>query len=132
MKVGALGDIVFEVSTSMIQTIQESSWKGSANIQSHQRHLNKALQEYVGCDSDTFTFSMLVTKHLGADPLKVISKLQSYERTGKILKLTLGTKSYGQYRWLLQKHSVNNKHFDKKGNLIGAEISVTLIEYVKE
>lgn len=131
MKIGCLGDIAFEVSTKTLQTIRDASWGGSASISTHQRHLSNALQEFVGDDPDSFTFNIRISAYLGSDPLKEINKIFDYERKGKVLQLIIGSKVYGKFRWLIKKHKVTMENFDKFGNLIGADISITLTEYTK-
>lgn len=131
MKIGCLGDIIFEVSDKEIQTIRDASWSGSATISTHQRHLDNALQEFVGTDPDQFEFKMMVSRFLGSDPLTVINKLFEYERGGIAVPLTIGKKGYGKYRWLIKKHKTEMEHYDKFGNLIGADITITLTEYTK-
>ena len=38
MVLGALGDITFEVSDEVVQTLNNLSWGGSARYATHQRH----------------------------------------------------------------------------------------------
>ena len=131
MQIGCLGDIAFEVSNSVIKTVKDVQWSGSVTIQSHARHLNNALQEFVGIEPDGITFSMTLSSYLGADVNENINKLFDYERSGKAVKFVLGTKTYGKYRWLIKKHKVTMEHFDRQGNLASADVNVTLVEYTK-
>ena len=131
MKIGCLGDIIFEVSDREIKTIRDASWSGSASISTHRRHLGDALQEFIGADPDSFEFKIRISRFLGADPLSDIAKLSEYERKGLAVTLTIGKQCYGKYKWLVKKHTVSFEHYDKTGNLIGADISVSLTEYTK-
>ncbi len=132
MIIGCLGDIAFNVSESVIKTIDKATWSGSAKIQTHTRHLDNALQEFVGIDPDAFTFTIVLSKYLGVDPMADISKLFEYERGGTAVSLTIGNKVYGKYRWLLQSHKIKMEHYDGRGNLTSASVDVTLTEYTKE
>lgn len=132
MIIGCLGDVVFEVSDSVIKTIDKATWSGSANIQTHQRHLDNALQEFVSIAADGFTFTLKVSRYLGAEPMTEISKIFEYERGGIAVPLTLGNKSYGKYRWLVKSHKVKMEIHDGRGNLTSATVDVTLTEYTKE
>lgn len=132
MEIGCLGDIVFSVSDSMVQTLRDATLKGSAQTATHKRHLGKSLLEFVGVDAAAFDFKFEVSRLLGADPLAAIDQIREYEETGTTLPLVIGTQKYGEYRWLITKHSVALKHYDKQGNLVGADISVSLTEYLKE
>ena len=131
MQIGCLGNITFEVSDSVLKTIRGASWSGSANIQSHARHLDVALPEFVGVEPDSFTFSIRISKNLGADPVKDIEKIIEYERNGIALFLTIGTISYGSYKWLIQKHKITFEQYERNGDLSGVDISITLKEYPK-
>lgn len=132
MKIGCLGDIVFEVSDAVIKTISSATWSGSASIHTHQRHLTNSLQEFVGIDPDEFTFSMTLSKYLGVEPLKDIETIFEYERGGVAVPLFVGTKAYGKDRWLIKSHTVKMESYDGQGNLTVATVDVVLTEYVGE
>ncbi len=132
MKIGCLGDIVFEVSNEVIKTIRDISWSGSVSIAPHSLHLGNTLQEFTGTNADSFDFKFRVSSFAGANPISEIEKLCKYERSGKPVSLIIGSKAYGRYRWLIQKHKITFEHYDRSGNLIDADISVSLIEYLKE
>ena len=128
MQVGCLGDIVFEVSDSTVKTLRQLEFSGSASIQSHDRHCKKAIPEFTGVDLESMSFSVRVTKVLGADPTKDIEKIRENMNNGKALPFTLGRKTLG-YRWLISQYKVICENFDSKANIIDADISITLKEY---
>lgn len=132
MVVGSLGDIIFEVSSATIKTLQSINWNGSANIQTHTRHLDNSLTEFTGVSPDGFTFSIKLSKYLGVDPMIDIVKIFNYERSGTTLPLTIGLKPYGKYRWLIKSHKTKIEHTDGRGNITSATVDVTLTEYTKE
>lgn len=132
MKIGCLGDIAFEVSDTVIRTLDKVTWSGSVNIQTHQRHLDNALQEFVGIDPDAITFTIKLSRYLGVDPMTDIVKIFEYERGGIALPLTIGNKAYGKYMWLIKSHKTKMDLYDRGGNLTSADVDVTLTEYTKE
>lgn len=132
MKIGCLGDIAFRVSDEEIKTLRDASLSGSASIQNHQRHLKPALQEFVGSDSDQFEFKIRLSAFLGADPMTDFKKIEEYCRNGITLPLTIGKTTFGRYRWLIKKYKSTFEHYDKTGNIVGMDVTVTLTEYVKE
>lgn len=132
MQVGCLGEIIFEVSDKVIRTFNKATWSGSVTIQTHSRHLDNALQEFVGIDPDKFTLTIMLSKHLGVEPMDDIVKIFNYERNGIAIPLTIGNKSYGKYKWLIKNHKVTLERHDGVGNLIGATVDVNLEEYLKE
>lgn len=131
-KIGCLGEIPFYVSHFAVQTVNNASWAGGARYATHQRHLTNALTEFTGVNPDTFSFDFLLCYELGVDPLSMLNKLWKYERDGAPVSLILGEKAYGKYRWIIQKHTAKMQYYDKDGNLIMAEVSVELLEYLRE
>lgn len=132
MIIGCLGDIVFEVSSDAIKTIDKANWSGSVKIQTHSRHLQHALTEFTGIDPDQFSFQVLLSQYLGVDVQNALDKFLEYEKSGAALSLTLGCKAYGKYRWLIKNHKIELKTFDKVGNVTEAKVTVNLVEYIKE
>jgi len=131
-QVGCLGDIVFQVSSEQVKTIEDVIWSGSARYSEHKRHLINALTEFTGVDADTISFNMELSMYLGVDPMKDLGKIWEYERSGKALSLVIGERGYGKYKWTIHKHKIKMRTFDKKGNVTGATVSVDLLEYLKE
>ncbi len=131
MIVGYLGNIVFEVTADKIETFNNASWGGSASYGTHQRHNGTTLLEFVGSDADTFSFDIKLSAELGVDVMGEIKKILTAERNGEILRLVIGKKSYGRYRWVIKKHTVKMKYYDRRGNLTAADVSLSLTEYIK-
>lgn len=135
--VGYLGEsaddgILFTVSDQKIITPSDFKWTGSARYAVHNRHNNNALTEFTGVDPDKISFSLTLSKELGVDPMEAIVKLWRYEREGIAVALTIGSKGYGKYRWNVINHTVEVKYTDSKGDILGAEVSVELQEYLRQ
>ena len=64
MQIGTLGEVVFSVSDSVVETINNFTWSGSARYSTHQRHLTHALTEFTGLDPDGITFDIFVSSYL--------------------------------------------------------------------
>lgn len=131
MVVGCLGDIVFRVSASTVETVSNMTWSGSARYSTHQRHADHALTEFTGLDPDKVTFDIVLSAYLGVNPMTEMSKLWAYERDGRTLALTLGNHGYGNYRWTLLSHTIKMQTFDGRGNVTSATVSITLQEYLR-
>ncbi len=129
--IGCLGDIAFTVSSSVVRTLDNFQWSGSARYAAHQRHLGRGLLEFTGMDPDKISFDMTLSVQLGASPVRELSKIAKYESKGRTLPLTIGSKAYGTYRWVITGHSVKAKTFDRRGNLSVVVVSVNLQEYVR-
>ncbi len=129
--IGCLGDIAFTVSSSVVRTLDNFQWSGSARYAAHQRHLGRGLLEFTGMDPDKISFDMTLSVQLGASPVRELSKIAKYESKGRTLPLTIGSKAYGTYRWVITGHSVKAKTFDRRGNLSVVVVSVNLQEYAR-
>ena len=128
--VGCLGDVIFTVSRSVVRTLDNMTWSGSARYATHERHLTHALTEYTGLDPDKITFDILLSAELGVDPIAEVVKLWNIERSGRAVPLTVGTKGYGKYRWNILKHEMKMKTFYANGDVHTATVSVSLQEYL--
>lgn len=131
MKIGRLGEVNFEVSGNAIKTLRDLSVTLSARKQTHERHAMKGLVEFTGVDPATMEFKILLSRYLGADVRTDYEALRDYLEDGKALILTLGGRTYGEYRWLITKIKANAQHFDRRGEIVTMELSVSLIEYLK-
>lgn len=131
MQIGALGDIVFQVSSEAVETINKMVWSGAAKYAKHDRHLTNALTEFTGLEPDTISFEIELSAYLGVDPYPELVKIWDYERSGKALTLVVGDKTLGKYRWILEKHQIKMQTFGKGGKLMAATVSLNLLEYVK-
>ena len=129
--VGCLGDIVFMVSSSTVETLNNAKWSGSARYATHQRHLNNALTEFTGLDPDKMTFDIILSAHFGVNPIAEVVKLWNYERTGKAVPLVIGNKGYGKYRWSVVNHTTKMETYDPDGDVATATVSVSLQEYLR-
>ena len=130
--VGCPGQMVFQVSQEVLETIDGLEWSGSARYAVHQRHNQNALTEFTGLDPDKITFSMFLSQALGVDAMAELVKLWNYERKGESVYLVLGEKCYGKCKWNLVSHKIQAKNYDKYGNLESAEVSVELQEYLRK
>lgn len=131
MKVGSLGDIVFEVRDDKIITPRNVKWTDTANFAEHSRHCSTTLVEYVGDKPDTITLLLKLSDYLGVKTMEQLKKLKAYKRSGKTLRLIIGKKPYGRWKWVITKISVSMEYSDKRGNLTQADVQISLKEYIK-
>ena len=131
MIVGALGGIVFSVSSRTVKTISNLVWSVSARYATHDLHADNSISEYTGTNLAKITFDIQLLSSLGVDPMSEIWRLFDLERQGATLPLTIGNHGYGRYRWTILNHKVKAEHFDGHGNIIGATLSISLQEYLR-
>ena len=129
--IGCLGDVLFQVSSQTVKTLNNMKWSGSSRYVTHQRHGMNALTEFVGVDPDKITFEIYLSAELGTDPMSEVAKIWAYERNGQAVSLVIGDKAYGKYRWSILNHSITVQTFDCRGNIISAKVNVSLQEYLR-
>ena len=132
MRVGCLGDIVFEVTSDKLFTPNNIKQSGKAKYSTHQIHGRKALVEFVSVDPDTLTFEVQISTYLGVNVDKEIEKIRTYMCSGKTLPLVICRKSYGEYRCVITGYSVHVKHTDTNGDTTVATVSISLQEYLRK
>lgn len=130
-RIGAFGNLVFSVSDKTIKTFDNMKWDFSSKYATHDRHIKADLLEYQGPEIESISFGIEFSVFLGVDPLKEIRKLREMVRNGYIGRLVIGGKIYGNYKWVIQKGTINLQRFDGHGNLWTAKADVTLKEYPK-
>ena len=130
MDIGSLGDVVFGVGQGKILSPRGLTVNSSATIQTHSRHMNEALTEFTGTDADAIEFSLRISKYLGVDPRKEMDKLDGYLRTGKALTMVIGKRRFG-YKWLIKKIKSKDEYTDKRGDVVSADLSISLVAYAK-
>lgn len=128
--VGVLGDIVFNVSSEMVETVSNMKWSGSARYTTHQRHNTHALTEFTGLGADKLSFDIYLSVALGIDPMTELVKIWKYERNHTPLSLVLGTHAYGKHKWVIESHSAKVKYFRRNGDLQQVTVSLSLLEYL--
>lgn len=129
--IGCLGEIIFTVSSDVVETLDNMQWSGKTRYSTHQRHLQNALTEFTGIDTDTISFNITLSRQFGVDPQVEIAKIWKYEREGTPVPLTIGEKAYGKYRWSITDHKAKINYFDINGNVMVATVSLNLLEYLK-
>ena len=131
MIVGALGNIAFEVSDYTVRTFNNMQQSGSVSTSTHKPHLRNGLIEVTGCDPDKIQFDIKLSSFLGVDPATELRRLDAYEKRYVTLPLVVGNRPLGRYRWLIQSHSVKNQLYDGRGHLIGCDVTLKLVEYLR-
>ena len=131
MIVGALGSVPFEVSDYTVRTINNMQHSFSVSTTTHKPHLRNGLVEATGNDPDKLQFDIKLSTFLGVDPATELRNLEAYERRYATLPLVIGNRPIGRFRWLIQSMTVKSQRFDGRGHLIGCDVSLKLIEYLR-
>ena len=68
MRIGTLGNLLFQASSNLVHTIGSLQTSGSARYSTHQRHLGRGLVEFTGSEPDEITISVTLSRWLGVEP----------------------------------------------------------------
>ena len=131
ISLGALGDISFRVSAyNDIYTFDDLSISASSRTAQHDIIGEKALTEYLGPGLQEISMKIKMHAQWGVNPTAEVDKLIDYCESGTVLTFALGDKKVGKNKWLVTGLSEAVKHYDNAGNVLSAEVSVNLKEYV--
>lgn len=130
-KIGSFGDVIFEVSQKKILTFKELEMKSSAKWDEHSIHRNKAKLEFDGPGLIDLNYTILLRAEQGINPMKEIAKLERIKNKGEAHLFILGQKPLAPNKFVIVDTSVDLKNIDQKGNILSAEVTLSLKEYVE-
>lgn len=130
-KIGSFGNLVFSVSENTVKTFDKISWKTSAKYATHDRHIKADVQEFLGPEPGSISFTMAFSVFHGTNPLSEITKLNKMVNKGIVERLVIGGRVYGSYKWVISSTSNEMKRYDNKGGCWAAVVQVTMKEYPK-
>lgn len=130
-KIGSFGNLVFSVSENTVKTFDNISWKTSAKYATHDRHIIADVQEFLGPEPGSISFTMAFSVFHGTNPLSEVMKLNEMVNSGIAERLVIGGRVYGSYKWVISGVSSELKQYDNKGGCWAATAQVTMKEYPK-
>jgi len=130
-KLGSLGPVVFVVSPTAIRTIENFNRSSAGRWAQHDILGQKPKKEFMGPGADTVSFSVRFAVDWGLNPRKELDQLTKLERAGKAMPLVIGGKGVGVGLWVITDLSQDWSTLDGAGNIIEAQVALTLGEYVK-
>lgn len=130
-KIGSFGDLVFSVSENTVKTFDKISFKTSAKYATHDRHIKRDVQEFLGPGPGNISFTMAFSVFHGTNPLSEVMKLNEMVENGIVERLVIGGRVYGSYKWAISEVMSELKRYDNKGHCWAATAQVTMIEYPK-
>lgn len=129
MQVGSLGDVVFETSSQKVLTPNSAKFSFESRYEDHQVQGAYEKSEFLAPSLGSVTLSMHLRRDfLGESPLYTILKLQTMQRRGQIVRLTLRNVNYGRF-------TVRKVDYDWTGVVknepgpFSADVTVELKEY---
>lgn len=132
MLVGYMDDIPFLTSGMLVRTFDEWTRGSEGRWAKHDLMGEKPVLEFLGPDVEEISFKMLFRSDLGVDPRAEIERLRQMRDEGAVFPLVLGNQTVGDHFWVLTSLSAQVTYWNKYGNPLSAEVSVTLREYAEE
>lgn len=130
MSVGYFGNIVFSVSRNKIHSFNNFKRTRTAEWKEHIRYGQKATSQFTSLGLETITFDIHLDKNLGIDPRKMIDKWGKLLENGHHDILVIGNEQIGNYEWKIESISESWNTLLNKGELITADLTITMSEYV--
>ncbi|MDR3361318.1 MAG: phage tail protein [Desulfovibrio sp.] len=129
MRVGSLGDIVFETSASFVLTPGGLSKTRDARFEDHQVQGEKPQSEFLAPDLAGLEMSIRLRADLGVDPFKMADRLSLYCLQGRVLRLIVANRNMGKVT--LRSVSQEWKYINPNGKGVQIiDLKLTMKEYV--
>lgn len=130
MSVGSFGNMIFAVSKKKVNTFDALKRNRTANWKEHERYGGKALSEFTGPGLQEISFNIVLDANLGVKPRNEIDKWGKLCDAGKHDILVIGNKQIGDNEWKINKISETWNTILSKGELVRAEMTISLSEYI--
>ena len=131
MAIGSLGKtITFEVSDKKVLTFTNLSRTVKGRWTQHNIIESKPKSEFLGPDLDGLTFKVSLSAMHGVRPRKTLEKIEKAVRKGTVMNFVVGGKKVGSNSWVITSVSEAWNCVYSKGELVTADVNLTLQEYV--
>lgn len=129
---GTFGKLIsFSVSGTKMLTFSELKHESEARWKEHALIGRKPRKQFLGPDTETITFDMILDARHGVKPLKTLSDIAAYRDKGKSDYLIINGTKVCANKMTIIKTSQTWDEVWNKGELVKATISVTLEECVR-
>lgn len=131
MIIGNFGDIIFETSSEKILNFSDFRRDVVSRWGKHDVIGRKPVTEFIGPDLDMITFVVNLHGTCGVNANDEMDKWLIYCRNGEAHTLTIGSKSLGVDKWIVQSVGLPWNIILGDGKLLSGKVEVTLQEYVE-
>lgn len=133
MPIASFQGKTFQVSNNLKYTFFDFSMSGGGLEVDVQEKLKSKPSSFIkGIALKEINFTIPLKIEFGLNPMKEIDAWETIKLKGVPAYFILGTKPYGTNKWLLISTEPNDQEFDGMGNLLKANLKITLQEYVRE
>jgi hypothetical protein len=129
MRVGSLGDIVFETSARLVLTPGSFSKSREARYEDHQVQGELPRSEFLAPELASYDMDIRLNASLGVDPMHLADRISQCCKEGRVLRLIIAGLNFG--RVTIRSVSQEWRHIMPGGKGVQAvALRLTLKEYV--
>lgn len=128
--IGVFGNLRFRVNDSRVLTFKNLKREVSASWNTIERIGQKPLSEYGGAKLQTVSFDITLDASLGVKPRSLLQQIENMVESGQINILIIGKRLIGKNKWVITKSSEIWDVVLSKGDLLRANVTLTLQEYL--
>lgn len=130
MSVGSFGGIVFSVSKKKVNSFSNFKRSRNAEWKEHSRYGKKPISQFISPGLESITMDIHLDATMGVKPRKMIDKWGKLLEAGHHDVFVIGSTQVGKYEWKIESISEAWNIIMNKGELISADITVTMSEYL--
>ncbi len=129
--IGYFGDVVFQSSSEKLLTFNSFKYAAAGRWEKHNVISKKPVQEFIGPDVDSVTFTIILDGSYGVKPRTEMETWIEMVNSGVADILVIGNKALGNDKWIVKSVSEAWDTIFNKGELYSGKIDVTLEEYIE-
>ena len=130
-QIGNLGKlIVFEVSNEKVLTFKNMTQTVKGRWNTHSVIGRKPVSEFLGADQRNISLDIFLTVNHGVKPLKTIDAIERAIESGTPYPFVIGGRKIGNNQWVITSMSETWGTIIRDGQLVSANLALTLSEYV--
>lgn len=126
-----IGQVVFQVSSKTLRTLDELSRSSSPRWATHDRYLQKPRMQFIGPGKDSISFNVTLDSRFGVDPRKEAERFITLAQQGRPMGFAVGGKKMGTHLWVLTDVQLGDWRINRKGEVTRIVVSLSLEEYAK-
>lgn len=131
MKIGAYGNLIFSVSSQMINTFDNLSLTASHNTETQEVIGKKPSTYKKGPGLDQVAFEVMLDQTLGIDVEAEIKKWRDVCKSGSANHMNIGGKNLTDYPIMIKNVDIGFRQIDNNGKIIKAVLTLKLEEFVR-
>lgn len=130
MSIGSYGGIVFQVSRKKVYSFSNFKRTRTADWKEHNRYGQKPLSQFISPGLESISLDIHLSTSLGVNPRATIEKWGKLLEAGHHDIFVIGSEQVGRNEWKIESISEAWNTILNKGELVEADISITLSEYI--